>query len=630
MTSGLWGVFSHLRLADEVGSGLWMVFAAGQTSELAVVAALLAFSAVYPDGRVRYPYQRGVVRVASVLVPVLPPLLLLSRPAITVSPYWPLLSPIEQSFYVPWLAWLAPAAMLLHHASFLLLPFAVLGFLAHRYWTAGANERVQIKWLLLALLLPASGTVFAQGLRALGIVQAAFTEVFFYVAMLPFHVLLPLTILIAMFRYRLFDVDMVIRRSIVYAGLSLLAGIVYVGGASALSVAAGARLPLTAAVLFTIAVTLAFRPFHQRLQRTASRLVFGDRPTHYQLLTRFGETLEHAYDLAELAPRIADAVRHGLDLTWTRVQLAFKAGEETILQPAGAVGIGLDEQPIAAMSVPLVHGDDRVGIIECGPRVEGDFTRRDRQLLAALARQAALAIRNARLAAELSARLDEIHRQAEELVASRARIIQAQQAERRRIERDIHDGVQQQLVSLMAKVRLTRNQLGRDAALADDTLAELQGETRQAMEDLRELARGIYPPALADLGLLQAVEGRTSTFPIPVSIETDPEMRQTRFHPDVEAAAYFFVSEALANALKHAKPSRVVLRMRTEGQSLTVEVEDDGVGMAPRDAFGSGLTGLRDRLEDVGGAFTIWSRPGKGTRLKTTLPARPPAAVSPG
>ncbi len=195
-------------------------------------------------------------------------------------------------------------------------------------------------------------------------------------------------------------------------------------------------------MLFTVAVTLAFRPFHQRLQRTASRLVFGERPTHYQLLTRFGETLEHAYDLAELIPRIADAVRQGLNATWTKVLLEFQAGEETILQPAGAAGIGLEEQATAAMQVPLVDGDERVGTLECGAKLEGDFTERDRQLLYALAGQAALGIRNARLAAELSARLDEIHHQAEELVASRTRIVQAQQAERRRIERDIHDGVQ--------------------------------------------------------------------------------------------------------------------------------------------------------------------------------------------
>jgi signal transduction histidine kinase len=152
-----------------------------------------------------------------------------------------------------------------------------------------------------------------------------------------------------------------------------------------------------------------------------------------------------------------------------------------------------------------VHGGERTGVIECGPKVEGSFTERDHELLATLARQAALGIHNARLAAELAARLDEIGRQAEELSASRARIVRAQDAERRRLERNLHDGVQQEIISLIAKLRLARNQLERDPGRAEATIAELQGEARQVLKDLRELAQGIHPAVLSDRGLLEAI-----------------------------------------------------------------------------------------------------------------------------
>ncbi|MDP8930662.1 MAG: histidine kinase, partial [Actinomycetota bacterium] len=192
----------------------------------------------------------------------------------------------------------------------------------------------------------------------------------------------------------------------------------------------------------------------------------------------------------------------------------------------------------------------------------------------------------------------------------------------RRIERDIHDGVQQEIVSLAAKLRLARNQLWRDPQLADSTLAELQHETKQTLESIRKLAQGIHPAVLTDKGLVEAIEVQAGRLPVGVTIETTPQPRGARFAPEVEAAGYFFVSEALANALKHASATRLVVRLLLHDQTLVVEVIDDGVGFVPADVDGSAVTGMRDRIESIGGRLRISSFLGVGTRVVAELPAR--------
>jgi signal transduction histidine kinase len=195
------------------------------------------------------------------------------------------------------------------------------------------------------------------------------------------------------------------------------------------------------------------------------------------------------------------------------VSLQRGAGSEATLEPVVADGIDLHDPATPTVTAPLVHNGEQIGAIDCGPKLDGQFGPKDHQLLATLGRQTALAIRNARLTTELAARLDEIQHQAHELAESRTRIVQAGEQERRRIERNIHDGVQQELVALLAKIRLARNHLARDPQLAERTLSEVQEDTRQVIENLRELARGIHPPILSDRGLLEAIEAQVARLP---------------------------------------------------------------------------------------------------------------------
>ena len=416
---------------------------------------------------------------------------------------------------------------------------------------------------------------------------------------------------------------MLIRKSLVYGILWLLIVMAYVLAAATFGVAVGGQVPVALAILLTVVATLAFQPARRRLEKLANRWVFGERTSRYELLAWFGAELERTLSLDELLPRLAETVQRGLDASWTRISLATSPRENSVPAPQATAGTAPEAaaEPVLTSRLLVADADAPVGVIECGPRLDGGYTDQDRSLLETLARQAALAVRNAGLASELSARLDEIRIQAGELAASRARIVHAQEAERRRIERNIHDGVQQELVALIASLRLARNQLDLDPTAAGATLAGLQEAVRVTLDDLRNLAQGIHPSVLTDRGLLPALEARTRTAPIAIAVTADPALRRMRFDDDVEGAAYFVACEALANALKHARADTIEFVVRHDRDRLSIQVQDDGVGFDPRDTPRRGLADLEDRVAALGGSLVIESVPGHGTTVRCELRA---------
>lgn len=206
------------------------------------------------------------------------------------------------------------------------------------------------------------------------------------------------------------------------------------------------------------------------------------------------------------------------------------------------------------------------------------------------------------------------------LVESRERLVNAEDVARRRLERDLHDGVQQQLVAALSLVALAARQATRRPDDVRATVEEVGDRLRGAMTELRELVRGLRPPVLEDAGLASAIESRLSTLPAEVELHTDPEAK-TRWAPAVEAAAYFVVTEAVTNALKHAPGSRVVVRLSGANGQLRLEVADDGPGLSAAVPDGSGLRGLQDRVESLRGTFTVTGEAGSGTVVRATFPA---------
>jgi signal transduction histidine kinase len=287
--------------------------------------------------------------------------------------------------------------------------------------------------------------------------------------------------------------------------------------------------------------------------------------------------------------------------------------------PIVMAGANLPAFPGANATVPVRHHEELLGAVTVTkPRGEV-MTPAEQALLADLAGQAGLVLSNVRLTAELQGRLDEIARRSAELKASRQRIVTTQDAERRRLERNIHDGAQQHLVALAVKLRLVRGMLAKDAERAAAMLDELRSEVDEAIDTLSSLALGIYPPVLEERGIAAALEVQARVGAIPVAVVADGVDRQPI---ETEAAVYFCCLEAIQNAAKYAHASRVDVLLGHDGANLTFEVRDDGVGFDTSAAgAGSGLQGMADRLSALGGSVEIASTPGTGTIVIGRVPA---------
>jgi signal transduction histidine kinase len=580
-----------------------MVDAAGW----AVTAAGVAVFATFPDGKYQRPYERQIVRWLPPAFLPLALLYLLGSPRVGTSQFGWVALDAASPLYVRGLDPIGAAAGAVIDANLLVIvPALALLFL--RYRRFGADQRRQIKWPLYALCVSAISVAvlaFSPGPPAIPFWIAAVQ----YVGTMA---LLPAGLALGIVMHRGLDIDNVIRRSVVYGALWAVIAAAYVLVAAAFGIAVGQRVPLALAVLLAIVATLFFQPARRRLERIADRSVFGLRLSGYELISQLGVRLQSSVATEDVAGSVAAAVLAGLGARWVRVML--DRPERTTI--AGA-GIDPGTTGVTELSGPLVHGDRVVGIIECGPKTEGRYNTADQELLNMLGRQAALAIRNSQLAAELSQNVDD-------LAASRARLVQAEELERRRLERDLHDGVQQELVGVLARLGLARNQLRRDRDLAEATLREAQIDAQRALESLQELARGIHPAILTDRGLVEAVEERATRMPVPVEVHANGLGGGTRFPLEMEGAAYFFVSEGLANIVKYASATRVFVRFHTEPGQLVVEVQDDGRGFDLARIKKSGLRGLEDRISALGGRIEVVSRPGQGTELRAFLPVSEP------
>ena len=337
----------------------------------------------------------------------------------------------------------------------------------------------------------------------------------------------------------------------------------------------------------TVVLAFAFQPARARLQHVADRWVFGEQPTPIEAVADFDRSMRQPDSGTALSEHLADTTRRAARLSWVTVDIP----------PDAPFTSGIRSTP-SKLTVPIDRGDDHYGSIECGTKVSGAIKDSDRDLISALAGQAALIVSNARLA---------------------ARIVHAQEAERRRIERNIHDGAQQELVALVAKLGLARTK-AQQKELDEATLVELQRDAGAILTDLRELAQGIHPTVLTDGGLIEAVEDRCSRLPLDVTLETSPGLRRHRFNDEVEGAAYFFVTEGLTNVLKHSDASEAKVRIQRSNGDLILRVSDNGAGFDPGLVDSRGLTGLADRFTALAGSVSVEATPGRGTMLVGQIP----------
>jgi signal transduction histidine kinase len=395
---------------------------------------------------------------------------------------------------------------------------------------------------------------------------------------------------------------------------------------------------------------LLYVPARRRLTDFSNRLVHGAHRAPDQLLRTFGARLSRAVPLDELLLQLAESLRSGLALhsveIWTcsaglleRVvsepenspaALRLTESEESVLARSGVSGSArvavwlpqllLDRGEALVRVAPIANAGELFGLIVVERSAGSEpFDEQADSALAELARQVALALRNARLDSDLQASLEKLRRQADELRLSRARMVAAADDERRRIERDLHDGAQQHLVALEANLGAVSALIESDPERAKAILGELRAAVREAMQDFRDLAHGIYPPLLEDRGLSEALANAARRASIAARLDA---ATVSRYDPEVEATVYFCCVEALQNASKYAgDAARATIRLWEQEGGVRFEVADDGAGLDPaRTTFGAGLTNMRDRLEAVGGDLRIDSSPGRGTRVAGTIP----------
>ena len=498
---------------------------------------------------------------------------------------------------------------------------AAIVSLAFRYRRAGTVEREQLKWLVYAGGLIAAAALaviligsIGPGGNAANNLQNVITS--------GAVALVPVAIGIAIFRYHLYDIDVVINKTLVYGSLAVFITGVYVAIVVGLGSLAqrGARPSLALSIAATAVVAIAFQPVRAWVQRLANRLVYGRRATPYEVLADFAGRMAGAYAAEDLLPRMARILAEGTAAT--RADVWLKSGEvfhdgaawppgAPPLPPARATVADVPVYPAADRILPVRYQGEVLGALSVSKRPGEALTPTEDRLLADLAAQVGLVLKNAGLREQLLARLEEIR-------ASRLRLVAAQDAERRRIERNIHDGAQQQLVALAIKLSITESMIGTDTDGERELLAELCQDAAGAAEDLRDLARGIYPPLLAGEGLVIALQAQARKAVVPTTVIADGV---GRYPQDVEAAVYFCVLEALQNVAKYAGASQAEIRLAASAHGLRFEVTDDGAGFDPQSrGYGTGLQGMADRLNAHGGSLDVRSAPGVGTTIAGRLP----------
>jgi signal transduction histidine kinase len=497
--------------------------------------------------------------------------------------------------------------------------------LVARFRSRRGDERQQIKWLAFvgAAFLAELAVTVGVGIP---LEHSAAAQVFstwmFGLMFLTLAVGIPAACAVAILKYRLYDIDVVISKTVVYAVLAAFITAVYtlvVVGAGILA-GSGGRPSLGLSILATAVVAVAFQPVRERAQRLANRLVYGRRATPYQALAQLSERVAGTYASEELLPTMARIVAEATGAVRTDVWLRsgdvlrdgawWPAGAEprpTISLTDGSLPAESSSEPIS----PVMHDGELLGGLSITKKRGDAFTPTEDALIGNLATQAGLVLRNVGLTEQLMARVAE-------LGASRERLVTTQDRERRRLERDLRDGAQRDLAGLAGKLAEAARALDHDEARAKVLLNEVTAELAAALASMRELARGIYPALLADMGIAAALDAQARKAPIPVAIDADAI---GRYPQEIEVAVYFCALEALRSA-RHADAAHASIRLSVSDGELRFEIAGDGQASGAGDGRpGADLQGMADRIDALGGEILIDSDPGRGTRVHGSVPA---------
>ena len=528
--------------------------------------------------------------------------------------------------------------------------FGAIGVIGsqRRYVRSSGVERQRMQWFGWAIAVGAEMLVVALALRVL---WGWPTRPWLVVMVAS----VPLAVALAMGSSRRLAgrIDRILAHTVSLAGLTGIVVIVYL----VIVVGLGhtpthdQRSLLALSMAAAAIAALLYGPARQRLTQYANRIVYGEREAPDTVLRTFGSRLSRAIPMDELLLQVAESLRKTLGLAaaevWTGSgghlertvsvpdvpvrRLTLNDEEATVVARAGVTGTAWVEiwlpsllqgrEDSVVRVAPTTHSGQVLGlIVAVRPPNSDQFTTDDDTMLTELARQVGLALHNVELDSALQESLDEVRRQADELRASRARIVAASDAARRQIERNLHDGAQQHLVALAVNVRLARQLAERDPEASGKILDQLGEGIQEAVQELRALAHGIYPPLLIDRGIGEALRSAAGRAALPTEVDAEG---LDRYSPERESAVYFCCLEALQNAGKHAgEGAAAFVRVWTDETNLSFEVRDTGAGFDAKGtlASGAGFVNMSDRVGAIGGTVTVTSAPGEGTTIEGRIP----------
>jgi signal transduction histidine kinase len=507
--------------------------------------------------------------------------------------------------------------------AYSLLSFCISAYaLSYRYFrVASPVERQQIKWVIAGLVgLMVIGIpldALASSRAASGLIPSAVLDTLFQVISL----FIPISIAVSVMRYRLWDIDIIISRTLVYGILSAGIVIIYILLVGVLSLLSQTTGNLLISLVATGLIAFLFQPLRERLQNSVNRLLYGDRDDPYAALSRLGRRLESSIAPETVLPTIVTTVREALKLPYAAIYLKQDENDHKIVAESAAPSLHVENGKIhvpgmnrEGQCIPLIHQGETLGYLVLGPRTPNEaFSSSDLRLVDDLAPQVGVAVHAMRLTSDLQ--------------RSREQLVLTREEERRRLRRDLHDGLGPNLASQGLKLAAVKQLLENKPTAAIPLLDQVMSQNKSTVDEVRRLVYGLRPPALDELGLVAAIRDHVSGMDGKSTLQieiTEPEGGMPALSAAVEVAAYRIVLEALTNVIRHAQAKHCAIRFSVSqnGSSdvLGIEIQDDGKGMPEAHRAGVGLRSMRERAEEIGGTCVIESNARQGTCITVKVP----------
>ena len=467
-----------------------------------------------------------------------------------------------------------------------------------RYRRSSGEERAQLKWFAAATVVAAVGFT-------IGIVTVPSGPAAVFALLTP---LIPIAAGVAILKYHLYDIDLVISKAVLFALLGLFIAAVYVAIVVGIGTVFGTTTSPALSLAATVVVAVLFQPARERAHRLANRLVYGERATPYEVMAGFSERVADAVSTDEVLPQMAEAAGRGVGAVGSTVRVRLPAGMERVERWSS----GSSDRMGDPWTVAIAYQGEIVGDLTVTKPANDALSPAEQELLRDLGSQAGLALHNVRLTEELSIRLRELDEQAAALRVSRERLVTARDAQRRGLQRDIHEGPEHQLLDIARRLA---------AVDGPDELDGLMDQATATLDGLRDLARGIFPPLLAEQGVVPALLAHIRKVGANAVVEASDGFADRRFDADTEAGVYFCCLQAIQNVIRHANNAACVVALSLVGDEIAFEIRDDGAGFdVATTNRGMGLQIVQDRVDALEGTLEVTSAPGRGTRIAVRLP----------